>query len=53
MARFMLGEINGERSARVQALADALRAAGVDHQVSADIQRDIWEKMIFLAVSPV
>jgi 2-dehydropantoate 2-reductase len=49
MARFMLGEINGERSARVQALADALRAAGVDHQVSADIQRDIWEKMMFLA----
>ena len=49
MARFVLGEINGERSARVQALADALRAAGVDHQVSADIQRDIWEKMIFLA----
>ena len=49
MARFVLGELNGERSERVGALADALRAAGVDHQVSADIQRDIWEKMVFLA----
>ena len=31
------------------ALAAALEAAGVDHQVSADIERDIWSKMAFLA----
>jgi 2-dehydropantoate 2-reductase len=49
MARFVLGALSGEQSKRVDALADALRAAGVDHQVSADIQRDIWEKMVFLA----
>jgi 2-dehydropantoate 2-reductase len=49
MARFVLGELNGEKSERVGALADALRAASVDHQVSANIQRDIWDKMVFLA----
>ena len=49
MARFVLGELNGERSERVGALAGALRAAAVDHQVSADIRRDIWDKMVFLA----
>jgi 2-dehydropantoate 2-reductase len=49
MARFVLGELNGERSKRLDALADALGAAGVDHQVSADIRRDIWDKMVFLA----
>ena len=28
----------------------ALQAAGVDHQIGADIQRDIWEKMTFPAI---
>ncbi|HLT01655.1 MAG TPA: ketopantoate reductase C-terminal domain-containing protein, partial [Geminicoccaceae bacterium] len=29
--------------------ADALQAAGVQHRISTDIQRDIWDKMVFLA----
>jgi 2-dehydropantoate 2-reductase len=45
----VLGELNREKSERVEALAGALRAAGVDHLVSADIRRDIWDKMVFLA----
>jgi 2-dehydropantoate 2-reductase len=49
MARFVLGELNGDKSERIGALAGALGAAGVDHQVSANIQRDIWDKMVFLA----
>jgi 2-dehydropantoate 2-reductase len=49
MASFTLGELDGVRSERVAALAAALQAAGVDHRVSADIQRDIWDKMAFLA----
>jgi 2-dehydropantoate 2-reductase len=49
MARFVLGELGGAQSERLGALAEALRAAGVDHQVSADVRRDIWEKMVFLA----
>jgi 2-dehydropantoate 2-reductase len=49
MAEFVLGELDGTSSKRVAALADALEAAGVDHEVSADIWRDIWVKMAFLA----
>ena len=49
MANFVFGELNGERSERVEALAHALRAARVEHRVSADIERDIWDKMVFLA----
>jgi 2-dehydropantoate 2-reductase len=49
MARFAVGELDGRASARVEALAAALRAAAVDHAVSDAIQRDIWAKMVFLA----
>ena len=49
MANFVFGELNGERSERVEALAHALQAARVEHRVSADIRRDIWDKMVFLA----
>jgi 2-dehydropantoate 2-reductase len=49
MASFVFGELDGTRSERVAALAAALQAAGVEHRVSADIQRDIWDKMAFLA----
>jgi 2-dehydropantoate 2-reductase len=48
-ARFTFGELEGRRSARVAALAEALQAAGVDHVVSSDIQVDLWQKMVFLA----
>jgi 2-dehydropantoate 2-reductase len=49
MANFVFGELDGARSERVSALAAALDTAGVDHRVSADIERDIWDKMAFLA----
>jgi 2-dehydropantoate 2-reductase len=49
MASFVFGELDGPRSERVDALSAALRAAGVDHRVSEDIGRDIWDKMAFLA----
>lgn len=47
--RYIFGELDGRSSERVEALAGALRAAGVEHEVSADIQADLWRKMIFLA----
>ena len=43
---FILGEIDGERSARVQALSHALEPAGYVGRVSADIRNDIWMKLI-------
>ena len=49
MARFAFGELGGRRSARVEALAAAMRAAGVEHVVSEAIEREIWAKMVFLA----
>ena len=49
MAEFVFGELDGTSSERIGALAAALEAAGVDHEVSADIWRDIWAKMAFLA----
>ncbi len=49
MARLVFGELDGSSSARVAALARALDAAGVDHVVSDDIRREIWDKMVFLS----
>ncbi len=49
MARFAVGELDGRASARIEALAAALRTAALDHAVSEAIQRDIWAKMVFLA----
>jgi 2-dehydropantoate 2-reductase len=41
----IVGEPAGGESARVQALADTLRAAGFDVTVSGDVRRDIWYKL--------
>jgi 2-dehydropantoate 2-reductase len=49
MAEFVLGELDGTRSERVEAIGAALQAAGVDHVISDDIWRDVWNKMAFLA----
>ncbi|MGH6945095.1 MAG: ketopantoate reductase family protein [Geminicoccaceae bacterium] len=49
MCRLQLGELDGQLSPRVAGLSAALERAGLQHQVSADIQRDIWAKMVFLA----
>jgi 2-dehydropantoate 2-reductase len=49
MARFILGELDAHRSERVEAFADALRTAGIEHALSDDVRRDIWQKMIFLS----
>jgi 2-dehydropantoate 2-reductase len=44
------GEPAGRPSARLEALAAALRAAGVEVDVAADIERATWEK--FLLIEP-
>jgi 2-dehydropantoate 2-reductase len=49
MATFAFGELDGSRSERVGALVAALQSASVEHRISADIGRDIWDKMAFLA----
>jgi 2-dehydropantoate 2-reductase len=49
MAELVFGELDGSASARVEALAAALEAAGVRHTVSDDIRREIWDKMVLLS----
>lgn len=44
--RLVLGEPAGGSSPRVQALAQRLKGAGLDAQVSEDVRRDIWLKLL-------
>ena len=46
--RLTFGEPDGRRSPRAQALLDRLLAAGIDGVLSDNIQKDIWEKFIYL-----
>ena len=45
-SRLLLGEPAGGTSARADELAQRLQHAGLDAQVSADIRRDIWLKLL-------
>jgi 2-dehydropantoate 2-reductase len=43
--RFILGELDGLASPRVNAIAQAIKAAGAGGEVTQDIRREIWEKL--------
>ncbi len=43
--RFSLGELDGSRSARIEALSQALMAAGFKAPVSRDIRGELWVKL--------
>jgi 2-dehydropantoate 2-reductase len=43
--KLIIGEPSGEKSARVQQIAEALLGAGHEVEVSAQIQRDAWFKL--------
>ncbi len=47
--RIVVGELDGTLSPRVQAIGAAMRDAGIDVQVTADIRCAAWEKFVFLA----
>ena len=49
LQRVTLGELDGSRTPRLQATADAFRSAGVEAVVSDDIRRVTWEKFVFLS----
>jgi 2-dehydropantoate 2-reductase len=48
LQRLVFGEYGGAQSARAQAFLDACRCAGIDTELSGDIERLIWEKFVFL-----
>lgn len=43
------GELDGSASARVEALDGLMRDAGFDTRLSYSIEREMWEKWVFLA----
>jgi 2-dehydropantoate 2-reductase len=47
-ARLVFGETDGGESLRLTAFQSACGAAGIDTTLSADIERDQWEKFVFL-----
>jgi 2-dehydropantoate 2-reductase len=49
LQRVTVGELDGSRSPRIEAIAEAFRAAAVETTVSDDIRRVIWEKFVFLS----
>jgi 2-dehydropantoate 2-reductase len=48
MQRLVLGEYEGRRSARAESKLESCRRGGIDAELSADIKRAIWEKIVFL-----
>jgi 2-dehydropantoate 2-reductase len=48
MARLTFGELDGKPSARTQAFYDACVAAGIDTELTDDINLKLWEKFVFL-----
>lgn len=44
--RFILGEPNGVLSARVTTLVDAMRQAGLGAEATAEIQQEVWIKLL-------
>ena len=48
-ASIRFGRADGKADATLQAFVDAAKAAKVDAGIAADIQRELWQKFIFLA----
>lgn len=48
MQRLLFGEFDGSRSPRAQALLAACLAGGINAELSGDIEREIWQKYVFL-----
>jgi 2-dehydropantoate 2-reductase len=48
MQRAIIGEYDGRRTPRVEALLKVLRRAGIEAEIAPDIRRTLWEKYTFL-----
>ncbi len=46
--KIAFGELTGHVTERVQRIAGAFQQSGIPHDVSADIQRVLWEKFLFI-----
>jgi 2-dehydropantoate 2-reductase len=48
LQKLVFGEYDGTTSQRVRDFRDACAGSGIDVEISADIERTIWEKFVFL-----
>lgn len=48
MQRLIFGEFDGRRSERGEAFLRACRSGGINAELSPNINRDIWQKFVFL-----
>ena len=48
LQKLVFGEYDGTVSARVEAFRAACAESGIDAEISADIERTIWQKFVFL-----
>jgi 2-dehydropantoate 2-reductase len=48
LANLVFGELSGERSQRSENLLAAFQTAGVNAEISDDIEKTIWQKFVFL-----
>ena len=46
--RAVFGEADGSLSARAQAVCDTFRGAEIEAQVSTDISKELWNKLVFI-----
>lgn len=49
LARLAFGETDNRRTPRIEAFLQACRKAGIDSEISDNVQRAVWEKFVFLA----
>jgi 2-dehydropantoate 2-reductase len=49
--RIVLGELNGDRSERIQSIYEVLNTTGVTVEISEDIQKVLWTKLVFITAA--
>jgi len=49
LQRLLFGERDGSTSTRARAFAATLATTKIDWEMSADIEQDLWEKLVFLS----
>ena len=48
VVKVVIGEADGSESPRIRTIAEALNAAGIETQVTLDIQKELWTKFLFV-----
>lgn len=49
--RIVLGELDGDRSVRIQSIHEVLKKSGINVEISENIQKVLWTKFVFIAAA--